>query len=301
VELESPIDLSQSGWSATSVGIGDGVTVQGMAARDGSAQIWGNSVTITSTGRRILTVANRPPAAPPQVRPTPRWPDGQPRLGQIPGSDGYWSNPSKLSLMETGVDVPVDANGLLRNIKDVDKVAPFQKWARDLYQLRQQDFLKSDPMYLYCKPAGGPRQYQLPYGIQFVENRQFKRIFVLMGGSNHNYRIIYTDGRENVGQLGGDDTNPLYYGRSVAKWEGDTLVLQTTGFNEKFWFSNGGLPHTEQLKMTERFTRTDFDTLKYEVTIDDSGAYTRPWNASWTLRWMAGEPLPVHLCQENRP
>jgi hypothetical protein len=124
---------------------------------------------------------------------------------------------------------------------------------------------------------------------------------VLIGSGNRNFRLMYTDGRTNQGQLRGDADNPLYYGRSVGKWEGDTLVMETTGFNESFWFSNGGLPHTDQLRMIERFSRPDFDTLKYEVTINDPGAYTRPWSTSWTLRWVAGEELPVYFCTENRP
>ena len=73
------------------------------------------------------------------------------------------------------------------------------------------------------------------------------------------------------------------------------------GFNEDFWFTNGGLPHTDQLKLVERFTRTDLDTLNYEVSVDDPGAYTRPWKASWTLRWVADQELPRQLCQDNRP
>jgi hypothetical protein len=195
----------------------------------------------------------------------------------------------------------VDANGLLRNIADADRVAPFQRWARDLYVLRQRNLLKDDPLFLYCKPPGGPRQYQLPYGLQFVEDRNFKRIFVLVGSGNRNFRMIYTDGRSNEGQLRGDSDNPLYYGRSVGTWQGDTFVVETSGFNEKFWFSNGGLPHTEQLRLTERFSRPDFDTLRYEVTINDPGAYTRPWSSSWTLRWVVGQELPIYFCQENRP
>ena len=93
----------------------------------------------------------------------------------------------------------------------------------------------------------------------------------------------------------------MYYGRAVANWDKDTLVVDTKGFNEKFWFSNGGLPHTEQLHLIERLTRTDLDTLKYEVTIDDPVAYTKPWSSSWTLQWIAGEDLPTYYCQDNRP
>jgi hypothetical protein len=150
-------------------------------------------------------------------------------------------------------------------------------------------------------PPGGPRQYQLPYGIQFVEDRDRKRIFVFMGSGNQNYRIMYLDGRPQQGQIRGDADNPLYYGRSVGKWEGDSLVIDTKGFNEKFWFSNGGLPHTEQLHLIERFTRTDSNTLRYEVTVDDPGAYNRTWTSTWNLQWMAGEELPSYYCQDNRP
>jgi hypothetical protein len=203
--------------------------------------------------------------------------------------------------VEDGVTVQMDAHGLLKNIADVDKVAPMQRWARDLYEYRQRNFLQHDPMYLECKPPGGPRQNQLPYGFEFVEQPSFSRVFVLMGNANRNRRTIYTDGRPQEGQLGGDADNPLYYGRGVARWEGDTFVVDSRGFNEKFWFDNGGLPHTEQLHLIERFTRVDMKTMRYEVTIDDPGTYTRPWKSSWTLEWIPGEEMPYFLCQDNRP
>ena len=139
------------------------------------------------------------------------------------------------------------------------------------------------------------------YGFQFVENPDFNRILVLLGGGNRNRRVIYTDGRQQIGQINGDADNPLYYGRAVAKWEKDTLVVDTKGFNEKFWFTNGGLPHSEQLHLIERLTRTDFNTLKYEVSIDDPGAYTRTWSTGWNLQWVPGEELPIYYCQDNRP
>src|SRR5207248_860070 len=266
IELESTVDLKRNGWTRDTLKIGDAITVQGWAARDGSPTAWGNSVVVTGTGKRIFTVT---PAQPPReqaAQPTPRWPDGQPRLGPPPGQlMGYWGFPSATTLVQQGnpgVNVQADMYGLLRNIADVDKVAPFQRWARDLYELRQRNFLKDDPMFIYCKPPGGPRQFQTPYGVQFIEDADRKRVFVFIGGGNHNYRIIYTDGREQKGQLRGDADNPLYYGRAVAKWESDTFVVDTKGFNEKFWFTNGGLPHTEQLHLIERMTRSDFNTLK---------------------------------------
>ena len=301
VELESPIDLQNSGWSRDSVQPGDNITVQGIAARNGSRQVWSRSMTMTLTGRQVLNVKPLVPPAPLAARPTPKGPDGNPLLGGFGAVQGYWAFPSSTVLVENGVNVEVDKYGLLRNIADAPKMAPMQPWALQLYRERQRRFLQDDPTFLNCKPPGGPRQFQEPYGVQFVEDRERQRIFVLLGSGNRNFRIIYMDGRGHAGQVGGDDDNPLYYGRSVAKWDGNTLVADTRGFNEDFWFTNGGLPHTDQLRLVERFTRTDFDTLRYDVTIEDAGAYTRPWSAGWTLRWVGGEELPAHFCQDNRP
>jgi hypothetical protein len=302
VEIESPILLQQSGWLRESVQPGDSITVDGIAARNGSRQVWGRSIKLTGTGREVLNLKPYAPPEPLAARPTPRWPDKTPRLGALPGgTSGYWAYPSRTALVEDGVTVEMDQYGLLRNVADAPKVAPLQPWAQALYVERQRRFLQDDPTFINCKPPGGPRQYQQPYGVQLIEDRERQRIFVLIGSGNSNFRIIYLDGRSHQGQVGGDDDNPLYYGRSVARWEGDTLVSDSRGFNEDFWFTNGGLPHTGQLSMIERFTRENFDTLRYEVTIEDPAAYTRPWKSSWTLRWVAGEELPKHMCQDNRP
>jgi len=305
VELESPLDLERSGWNRDSLKSGDAITVQGILARDGTRQVWGNSIVLTDTRRRVLAtspeaLAALKPTTSNQSRPTPRWPDGRPRLGPAPGETGYWARPGSTTLMENGANVAVDTNGLLKNIADAGKVAPFQRWARDLFEYRQRNFLKDDPMFLQCLPPGAVRQFQMPYGNQFVEDKTFGRIFLMAGGGNHDWHFIYTDGRPQRGELRGNDDNPLYYGNARGRWEGDTLIVDSKGFNEKFWFSNGGLPHTEQLHLIERFTRTDMNTLKYEVTIDDPGAYTRTWSASWTLQWVA-EELPTAYCQDNRP
>jgi hypothetical protein len=301
VELESPIDLKQNGWSPDTLRPGDAITVRGISARNGSRQVWARSVVVTATGREVFKVTRTPPAAPLSPRPVPKFADGTPRLGAMPGASGYWAYPSATALVEDGVTVAMDPYGQLKNIGDASKVAPMQPWALALYQDRQRRFLQDDPTYINCKPPGGPRQFEQPFGVQFAEDRERQRIFTLIGGGNHNYRILYLDGRSQKGQVGGDDDNPLYYGRAVGKWEGGTLVVNTAGFNEDFWFTNGGLPHTDRLQLTERFTRTDFDTLKYEVTVNDPAAYTREWKATWTLRWVGGEELPVYFCQDNRP
>jgi len=303
VEIESPSELVLSGWGRESLTPGEAIVVDGYTARNGSRQLWGESVRLAANHHELFVLDPNLPNLPIDPRPAPRWPDGQVALGATPDNlaGGYWGYPTETALVEDGVSVPMSADGQLADINDAARVAPLQPWALALYRHRQERFLQDDPMFLQCKPPGGPRQYQSNLGIQLIEDHDRQRIFVLMGSGNHNYRMIHLDGRDPVGQVGGDDDNPLYYGRSVGEWDGDTLVARTVGFNEDFWFTNGGLPHTNRLELTERFTRVDFDTLRYEVTINDPGAYTRPWSASWELNWVGGTELPVHICQENRP
>ena len=108
-----------------------------------------------------------------------------------------------------------------------------------------------------CIPPGGPRQFFGDQGFQFVEQHELGRVLVLLGDGDRNWRIIYTDGRPQ-GQPA--DVVASYYGSSVGRWEKDTLVVDSVGYNEKFWFMSGGLPHTEALHLTERFTRQDLHT-----------------------------------------
>jgi hypothetical protein len=304
VELESPDTLEESGWDQNTLVAGDAIAVEGVAARDGSDQAWGYTVRRADGGERLFTInedAFEELLGSRAAGPTPRWPDGQPMLGSPTGESGYWTGPSMSALVEDGVEVEMDAYGVLVDIAEAPLVAPFKTWARDLYLLRQRDYLEDDPGFLYCMPPGGPRHFQMPFpfGVQFVEDRARDRMFVLTGGGNSNWRLLHTDGDQQQAQAPSSD--PLFYGISHAEWDGDTLVVQTSGFNEAFWFSNGGLPHTRVLQLTERITRPDLNTLSYEVTIDDPGAYTRPWTSTWTLEWLPGRDVPEHFCQGNRP
>ena len=302
IELESPIELEWGGWRPDTLVVGDVITVEGPLARNGTEQVWAHSI-VTEDGNSVFELPDDILESQLGERvegPAPRWPDGHPRLGPEPGQSGYWSVPSLHSLVETGVSVEMDRHGILANIGDAARVAPFQDWARDLYVMRQQNFMKEDPLFLYCIPPGGPRMFQDPYGVAFLEQPIHQRVTVLMGGGNANWRLIHLDGREPVGQITGNDNNPLFFGRGLGRWEGDSFVVDSTGFNETFWFSNGGLPHTRQLHLIERFTRIDLNTLEYEVTIDDPGAYTREWKSAWTLQWVANKDMPEHYCQDNR-
>jgi hypothetical protein len=121
-------------------------------------------------------------------------------------------------------------------------------------------------------------------------------VFVLSRGANRNWREIDLDGRVLPK---GEDVTPTYYGYSVGHWEKDTLVVETVGLIERFWFSNGGLPHTESAKLTEHITRVDAETLRYEITVDDPGAYTKPWTAQWDLKWRNGDSPDEYFCDDN--
>ena len=293
VEIGSALDLERSGWSASTVHIGDTVNVDGIAARGTHRQAYAKTVTLQ--GKRIFAIA-APKSAAAKPEPGPRWPNGHPRLGPEPGKSGHWGTASVPALVQTGAGkIAMDADGLLTNIGDLDKVAPFQPWARGVYEYRQRTLLAEDPL-KKCLPPGGPRQFQMPNGFQVLEQPELGRIFILLGGGDRNWRVIYTDGRPQ-GQP--DEVVRGYYGNSVGKWEGDTLVVDVVGFNEHFWMTNGGLPHTEALHLIERYTRTDKNTLKYEVTVDDPRTYTKQWTGGWTMNWVPNEDLPEYFCEEN--
>lgn len=213
------------------------------------------------------------PAAP--APPTPRRPDGKPWIGSVPGQKpGRWNGgPTTLP------------QGQLEKI-------PFQPWARAVYDQRQID--QFEP-HTRCKASGVSRQFSTPYGTEFVDVQDLQRIYILDMGGPNSYRIIYMDGRSHPANL-----TPTNYGHSVGHWDGDTLVVETVGLNEKFWMDTRGTPHTEKLKFTERFTRTDMNTLQYVATIDDPGAYTAPWTTTtFTMRWAANVDPFEYLCQDN--
>lgn len=228
------------------------------------------------------------------ARATPRYTDGQVRLDRVPGEKGYWGRASASSLVETGVTVEMDAKGLLANIDDAAKVAPFRPWALALYRYRQSNGLKDDPVQ-YCMPPAGPRHLHTEGGFRIIQDRNFNRVYILFGGGNRNWRVIFMDGRTPPDP---DEVVGAYYGYSTGEWQGDTFVVESSGFNARFWFSNGGLPHTEALRLTERFSRPDFDTLKYEVTIDDPLTYTRPWTAQWTVGWVEDGEIAERFCEQ---
>lgn len=228
----------------------------------------------------------RPPA-----RPTPHLPDGRVDLGPLPGEKGVWEGNAGATLATNVKGLDNARMNLPTNLKIAD--VPFQPWARAVYEYRQATTTKDDP-HVRCKPSGGSRMFHTPYGMEFLDLPEQQRIIIVGVGGPHTWRTIYMDGRQHP-----RDLDPTFSGHSVGHWEGDTLVVDSVGFNEKFWLTREGIPVTEYLHLIERFTRTDYNTLKYEATVDDPGAYTKPWTGGWLIQWQPTEELYEYVCQDN--
>jgi hypothetical protein len=221
------------------------------------------------------------------ARPTPRWPDGTVNWGPPVGETGLWN-------VAGGTFARPDGSTLGPNDpqKPMLSEIPFQPWTRAIYDYRQENQLEP---YTRCKPSGGFRQVATAYGTQFVHFPELKQFIIFQTGGSHSYRTIYLDGRQHPANLA-----PSYYGHSIGHFEGDTLVVDTVGYNERMWVSNlEGMPHSEKLHTIERFTRTDFNTIKYEMTIDDPGAYTATWKTNWDIRFSPGSESFEFVCQDG--
>ena len=261
-------------WTAPASAQGQGQAAQGQG-QGGRGQGADVQVGVPAGGREGGGGGRgRGPQAPP--KPAPRNESGRVLLGGATAKD-------------KGVWLPVF--GIRDPISPYEKV-PFQPWAKALYDYRQVNELEP---HTRCKASGTARQFLTPYGVEFVELPELQRIYIFDIGGPHTYRTIYMDGRTHPAQL---PPGYNYYGHSVGWWEGDTLVVDTTGFNESFWLDRRGLPHTEAMHTIERFTRQNEGTVKYEITVDDPGAYTAPWTGGFNLRWEAGTELFEYVCQQ---
>jgi hypothetical protein len=212
--------------------------------------------------------------------PTPRLADGTPNLGQVEPNKGYWSLRQHRNYAEVLVEL--------------DEI-PYRPWARALAQQRRDELSKYDPQG-YCYPPSGPRLMTTPFPMEIIQLPHQERIVMIYEGGTHIWRVIYMDGRPHPV---GDALNPTWLGHSVGRWDGDTLVVEAVGFNEKTWIDMVGDPHTDELKVTERFTRTDEYTLHYEATLDDPGAYTEPWTIAFDIMWEPNGEIQEYICQEN--
>jgi hypothetical protein len=223
-----------------------------------------------------------PPAA---ARPVPRNAEGRVSFAGTVDNVGNWEG--LLGTM-ANANGPNPAN--IPEALSLDQV-PFQPWAKEEYAARRGG--KDDP-HTRCKPSGGARMFHTPYGLEILDIGE--QVLFVNIGAPHSWREVHMDGRQHPATV-----EPGWYGHSVGHWEADTLVIDTIGFlgDGKFWFSRDGFPHTEQLHLIEKISRPSFDKLRYEVTVDDPGAYTATWTGGWFLNWADGNEPFDYLCQEN--
>jgi len=203
--------------------------------------------------------------------PAPRLPDGKPDFS------GIWQPPL----------------GYVRNLaKDLkEEEVPFQPWAKALYDERTTGkFWKDDPD-ANCLPQGVPKLDTAPAPWKLI---QFPDQVVILYEAFTQWRQIFMDGRKLP-----EDPNPTWLGYSVGRWEGNTLVVESSGFNGKAWLDQVGHPTTEKLRVTEKFRRKDFGHLEIEITIDDPGAYTKPWTVTEGPTLLVDSELLEFVCSEN--
>jgi hypothetical protein len=205
--------------------------------------------------------------------PAPKLPDGKTDFS------GVWSPPTGY-LRDLARDLKPDA-------------VPFQPWAKTLYDERAAGkFWREEPD-ANCLPQGVPKVLLAPAPWRMVQTPE--RIFFVHEAFNLWWQV-FMDGREFVPSA---DVTPTWHGYSTGKWEGDTLVVDSRGFNGKVWLDQLGKPSTEQLHVTTRFRRKDFGNMDIQVTIDDPGAYTKPWTVNVPVRLQPNAELMEFICLEN--
>jgi hypothetical protein len=256
-------------------------------------------------------------------QPAPRTAEGHIILGNSPGQKGVWIGSNLGFCNSNTVAAPASLNpgatqqpaaqqgagraggaraggagqaaaaggGFGRGAAGPCTPVPYMDWTRAVSDDRRR--MQLEP-HTRCKPSGGPRQWLTPYGAELVELPEAKVAYIFDIGGPHTYRTIYMDGRKHPAKL-----TPSFYGHSIGWWEGDTLVVDSVGFNEDFWIDRGQIPHTTQLHLIEKYTRTALDTMKYELTVDDPGAYTSTFTGTSTLRWESGTELFEYICQQE--
>jgi hypothetical protein len=174
---------------------------------------------------------------------------------------------------------------------------PLLPWAKALRDTR----MPKDEPYTACLPMGVPRVN--PYPWKFAMSYTAKglsHIYVLHEtGDAGAHRVVYMDGRAHP-----DDLIPSWWGHSIGRWEGQTLVIDTVGYNDKFWFDSRGTPHTEKLHTIERWTRINFGRMVHEFTIDDPGAFSKPVTLTFTASLVrpglkVGGDLMEYICLED--
>jgi len=211
--------------------------------------------------------------------PTPRTPDGKPDLG------GTW----------------LDRGGYFGNLaKDLkpDEIVMLP-WAEAQVKENQTNLHKNDPM-VGCLPPGVPRvnlggSPNMPHPFKVVQTPSLV-VLLYETSTNQTFRQVFLDGRPFP-----TDPQPSWLGYSIGRWDGDTLTVETTGFNGRAWLDTGsGHPQTDAARVIERFTRHDYGHMDIEITIDDAKAYAKPWRAKVPVSLLADSDLIETFCENEK-
>jgi hypothetical protein len=168
---------------------------------------------------------------------------------------------------------------------------PYTPWADELTEQRMADNARDNPDG-YCLPIGHMLYHLHPQPRKVIQTPD---VIVMLYEANSGVRQIFTDGRS----LPDDDPLPWWFGYSVGRWEGDTLVVETTGFRDDVWIDYNGSPLTSSGKITERFRRVNYGSLEIDITIEDPKAYTEPFTVRVNQRIMLDTNLIEFVCLEN--
>jgi hypothetical protein len=223
---------------------------------------------------------------------TPRTPDGKPNLSApapkkdgTPDLSGIWriARPSTIPAGE-------------------GSYASFQYWTKEGVDIQMQPWAKALYDQRYASfGAGRPSEQCLPHGIpdaMLVSDfkiTQYPGLTLILYEEFMRFRQIFTDSRPFP-----KDMDPAWFGYSVGKWEGDTFVVETKGYNDKTWLDDAGHPHTDALVTTERFKRRDFGHMEMQLIIDDPKAYLKPWSVTLQFVLMPDTELIEDLCDNER-
>ena len=188
-----------------------------------------------------------------------------------------------------GVELPMGKEGFNMGAS-LPGGLPYQPWLAALVKERTANHAKDDP-HVRCLPDTFLRAYSLPHFVRFV---QTPSLLVALIEMNANYRMVFLDARPLP-----DDPVPSWQGYSSAKWESDTLVIDSNGFRDDIWIDWNGSMITSVARVRERIRRPDFGHLEIEVTVDDSKAYTKPWTVTLKQQIAVDTELVDEICLEN--
>ena len=243
------------------------------------AKYMDNSVPRTSDGKPNLAAK------------TPTARDGKPDLSGVWQSDkDPVGLPPGIQTVEsiTGLNAPRYFVDVMADLKPTE--VPFQPAAAAAFVQRLQNGGKDDPA-AHCMPTGVPANMNLPIPFKII---QTPGVVVILYEENAASRQVFLNPRKTV-----SDPQPRWMGYSTGRWEGDTLVVDSTGFTEKSWLDRIGHTHSDAMRVTERFRRRDFGHLEVEVTIEDPKTYTKPIKYLQKATLTPEEDLMEYFCTEN--